>query len=535
MSETVSNDYVSMINKTGSGYNIPVIVDAIVDAAITPVKALVTAEKDKVDAAITGMASLKSSTLLTQTTINKVNGDADYTLYSADTKNLTLTVNDRSKLANFSKDITDVTIAKPMIFTVKSWTSPTQAYQQAFIDITINGSAIPRLDTNGTNATTLTKKLNAITGLQAELLKVDTTYTMVVTSDLGSNFTMAAAASSNKLNTETSPLHSLSTKVQSGANATFKLDGTTITRSTNTITDLIEGVTINLVANNSATPTKISSTLSSTKVQGTVEALVAELNLYKADLDALGYIDETGENNGDLAGSSQIQYTRRRFNRLMTSPIAGYGDSNIHFVDFGVKTAKDGSYVFDQKTFNRTFKNTPEKFDALTEDKSFASDPGIFVISTPASNLSPGKYSFRKSDNNLLTEPASTSVTTLTRTGPVSGEYTFQDASNYAGFLFTSSDSSPANFDIYIGRSVKTKLSNFFTDELANTGSHDKALILYRDQSQSLDARLDKIDKREALLQARYTKQFSEMEKLVNQSSSSKDYITQLVDGWNKS
>ena len=32
MSQTISNDYVSMINKRGSGYNIPEIVDAIVEA-----------------------------------------------------------------------------------------------------------------------------------------------------------------------------------------------------------------------------------------------------------------------------------------------------------------------------------------------------------------------------------------------------------------------------------------------------------------------------------------------------------------------
>ena len=51
----------------------------------------------------------------------------------------------------------------------------------------------------------------------------------------------------------------------------------------------------------------------------------------------------------------------------------------------------------------------------------------------------------------------------------------------------------------------------------------------------SLDARLTKIDKREALLQAQYTKRFSDMEKVVNESTSSAEYVTQLVDGWNKS
>ena len=45
MSETISTDYINMINKKGSGYNIPEIVDAIVDAAIVPVKEIVTTQK----------------------------------------------------------------------------------------------------------------------------------------------------------------------------------------------------------------------------------------------------------------------------------------------------------------------------------------------------------------------------------------------------------------------------------------------------------------------------------------------------------
>ena len=60
-------------------------------------------------------------------------------------------------------------------------------------------------------------------------------------------------------------------------------------------------------------------------------------------------------------------------------------------------------------------------------------------------------------------------------------------------------------------------------------------LIYIKSVCLALDARLAKIDQREALLQAQYTKQFSEMEKVVNTSTSSADYVTQLVDGWNKS
>ena len=65
MSQTISKDYVSIINKQGSGYNIPQIVDAIVDSDIDSFKRLYLApRKAKVEASISGMASLKASMLI---------------------------------------------------------------------------------------------------------------------------------------------------------------------------------------------------------------------------------------------------------------------------------------------------------------------------------------------------------------------------------------------------------------------------------------------------------------------------------------
>ncbi|WP_347823590.1 hypothetical protein [uncultured Planktomarina sp.] len=101
--------------------------------------------------------------------------------------------------------------------------------------------------------------------------------------------------------------------------------------------------------------------------------------------------------------------------------------------------------------------------------------------------------------------------------------------------MFQASSSTPGDLAIYVGRSAKTKLLNFFSDALATAGNLDATVDLYKERASSLDARLAKIDQREALLQAQYTKQFSEMEKVVNTSTSSSDYVTQLVDGWNKS
>ena len=550
MSETISNDYLSMINKTGSGYNIPVIVGAIVDAVITPSKEIVTAQKERVDGTISGMASLKSSTLISQTTINKLSGSDDYTMASTDSKTVNLSISNRSKLDAFSHTITNVTTAKPMVMLVNNWTSlTTHIYDQAYLDITVNGAAIDstlggvagRMDVSSDNATELTAKLNAISGIKAQMVKVsDTSYTMVVTSEPGSSFSIVSPSTTSRL--ETSGTHA-NTDVTASSAASLTFNGVAITRSTNAITDLIDGVTVNLLSDNefdndaaTAAPatvtTTVSASRSSTKIQATVEGLIAELNLYKADLNALGFVDEVGDADGQLANNSYLRSAKQKLMNLMTAPISGYGDSNIYFVEFGIKTAKDGSYVFDKTTFNRTYSNAPEKFDALTQDKAYASDPNVLVYSSSGSNLPQGKHTFTDSTDKL--DAGTSTEKVLTRTGTGSGPFTFS-TSDYTGFQFQSTSGTPGDLDIYVGRSAKTKLFNFFADALATSGNHDKVVDLYKDRSTDLAAKLTKIDQREASLQAMYTKQFTDMEKVVSMATSSSEYVTQLVDGWNKS
>ena len=548
MAETISNDYLSMINKTGSGYNIPVIVGAIVDAVIIPGKEIVTAQKEKVDGTISGMASLKSSTLISQTTINKLSGSDDYTMASTDSKTVNLSISNRSKLDAFSHTITNVTTAKPMVMLVNNWSSLTGVnYDQAYLDITVNGAAIDstlggvagRMDVSSDNATELTAKLNAISGIKAQMVKVsDTSYTMVVTSEPGSSFSIVSPTTTSRLNT--SGTHT-KTNVTASSAASLTFNGVAITRSTNAITDLIDGVTVNLLSDNefdndaaTAAPatvtTTVSASRSSTKIQATVEGLIAELNLYKADLNALGFVDEVGDADGQLANNSYLRSAKQKLMNLMTAPISGYGDSNIYFVEFGIKTAKDGSYVFDKTTFNRTYSNAPEKFDALTQDKAYASDPNVLVYSSSGSNLPQGKHTFTDSTDKL--DAGTSTEKVLTRTG--SGPFTFS-TSDYTGFQFQSTSGTPGDLDIYVGRSAKTKLFNFFADALATSGNHDKVVDLYKDRSTDLAAKLTKIDQREASLQAMYTKQFTDMEKVVSMATSSSEYVTQLVDGWNKS
>ena len=64
--------------------------------------------------------------------------------------------------------------------------------------------------------------------------------------------------------------------------------------------------------------------------------------------------------------------------------------------------------------------------------------------------------------------------------------------------MFETASSTPGDLSIYVGRSAKTKLFDFFSEALASTGNHETTVAGYEDRSSSLESKLTKIDQRES-------------------------------------
>ena len=315
MSETVSNDYVSMINKQGSGYNIPVIVDAIVDAAITPVKNIVTSQKEKVDASISGMGTLKSSVLATQTLINSMSSGSYYTVKNSHNDHLRSSVIDQSALEARTYSITmpdlngtdnDGQLAAPMVWNMQKGTDANLAVANqvvtfAFGNIdtsnnTLNpdNGIIKTVTFSGDTLTSAVAKINEISGVQAKLVKLTPTseYSVVLTSDTGSQNGFKMTSDING-DWQTGGAGAIGAFTQDSSDARFTVDGQTYTRASNVINDVIPGLQIELLQVSTGTQT-VTVAKPAANIQNTVEILIGDLNAYKTDLDTLGFIDEVG-------------------------------------------------------------------------------------------------------------------------------------------------------------------------------------------------------------------------------------------------
>jgi flagellar hook-associated protein 2 len=142
----------------------------------------------------------------------------------------------------------------------------------------------------------------------------------------------------------------------------FTIDGVAIERTSNTITDLFSGVTVELSDVSSAdlgTDQLISSSYSETDALATLETVVSEINYLLSFLKEQSKPGNNGEDGGPLHGDHFIRHTENKIKNLTSTAIAGYDDDDIYLSNFGVVTELDGTLSIDKTRFGEYFEQIP--------------------------------------------------------------------------------------------------------------------------------------------------------------------------------
>ena len=114
--EVAKPDYLSLVNKSGSGFNVSELVDAIVGSEIEPKRNLQKSKQEKTENAISGIGFLTSQASSTQSSFNALKSDTFFEISSSNTAGITLTATDETKLQAGNRNISSVTTAKKMAF-----------------------------------------------------------------------------------------------------------------------------------------------------------------------------------------------------------------------------------------------------------------------------------------------------------------------------------------------------------------------------------------------------------------------------------
>ncbi|MFY7942132.1 MAG: flagellar filament capping protein FliD, partial [Burkholderiaceae bacterium] len=162
-------------------------------------------------------------------------------------------------------------------------------------------------------------------GVTAQLINTGSGYHVVLTGETGAANTFSM--SSNDGNGGAVSGVNFSTALQTATDASFKVNGLTVSRSTNTVSDVISGVTLNL---NTATSgaARVNLNLDSSSIKTNIQALVSAYNSFSDSVKVLGdRASEVEEFGGALAGDSLLQSIKAQVRSLITGDYTLYTDA----------------------------------------------------------------------------------------------------------------------------------------------------------------------------------------------------------------
>lgn len=187
--------------------------------------------------------------------------------------------------------------------------------------------------------------------------------------------------------------------ITTAGNASFKLDGLTVTSASNKVVDAIPGVELNLTGTNTGVPTTVTFTDPSSSITSAMTDLTEALNEIVTQLNTL-----TDAKTGELARDSGALALRRTMQGLTSKIIMPNAAEGIprSMADLGLSIQKDGTFSLDSARLTATLKNNPQEAAAMFTNGLYGVDATISEISRNMSSISTDTKSYGATLGNSI-------------------------------------------------------------------------------------------------------------------------------------
>jgi flagellar hook-associated protein 2 len=150
---------------------------------------------------------------------------------------------------------------------------------------------------------------------------------------------------------------------QAPVNSKVHLNGLEITRTSNTITDLIPGVTLNLKSTSTTTAETLNVVTDTAGTAANVKKFVDAYNSVMSTVQGQLNVSATSDRSSSLAGDSTLRSLQQTLRGLITTAV---GSSTVRsLADIGVKTNRDGSLTVDNAVLEKAIGRDAAAVNAL--------------------------------------------------------------------------------------------------------------------------------------------------------------------------
>ena len=371
-------DYLNALN-AGSGMDTKSIVDAIVGAAKAPQQDFIDRRKDAAEVEISGLGQLKSAMQTLRSAMTALNDAREFnfsTLSNSNPDNIYANFTTGSAEAGIH-ELSVSQLARRDIHVSDPFASATDdqgGNVAASYTFTVgSGEAITvTLDAGEVSLSNLADAINEeAAGATARVIELgDGNYRLFVESD------QSGTANAITLTTTSDPdplgLTDAGNNVQPAQDAEFTYNGVAMSRSSNQVTDLIEGVQLDLM-DDSGTSVRIEVAQDNNGAVTAIENLVAAYNAFESVAKELTSLENEAGEAGELYGDSAIRALRGQFRAMFLDEGSMAGDNITRMSDMGVTFDRYGVLKVDTILLTDALENHFDEvktyFTANTDDQ----------------------------------------------------------------------------------------------------------------------------------------------------------------------
>ncbi len=159
--------------------------------------------------------------------------------------------------------------------------------------------------------------------------------------------------------------------------AVFRIDGVTVTKAGNVVTDAIAGVTLTLLKANSGSPTSVTLSRDTESVKKAIESFVGGYNDATRVLRELTAYNAETRQAGLLQGDPVATSIASRMRSTLNAALTAFGGSFSSLAQIGVAFQKDGSLALDSAKLQSAMNTAFDDIAGLFTSVGKSTHPGV--------------------------------------------------------------------------------------------------------------------------------------------------------------
>lgn len=528
----------------GSGLDVKAIVDAYVNAEITPLQDKQDKKVKAVNAELSYIGQVKSALSTLQGSLKKLSDlDQFYVMKSSmsDPDYVSATLTPQATKGSYQLEIQKLAqqqnLASAYIPDTSnvgsgSMTITLGQYNADKTTFTANSDKTPVTINiapgNGSLVAIRDAINNSKAGVNAAIV-VDATGTRLTltSADTGEKFSMKISGGITALNYDPTTGVNSMTETKAAQNSIIKINGLTINQSTNQIKDAISGVTLNLKKEELGKVINLSIDDNKDQLTSLVNDFIKQYNDNLSLITSLTGYNSATKQGGFLQGDPQLRNLKINLNKWATTPLANASGKLNSLADLGIVTnSRTGLLELKQETYNKALSDNYRDIAAVFAKTVAISDSSIKLKSIKPT-IKAGTYSIN--------------LTTYTPGVSMSGTIGGKTATSADGKILNGSDtltglslevlsgSSGARGKIEIKDGIAVLLNQLIDSYTATDGDLSDRTTQLNKQITKLDDNQNLIDDKKTNLHTRYLRQFSKLDSLLAQLTNTSNSLSQQL------